>query len=339
VIRALAAGVLGVVAALAALPLLAAGGGSAGPIGPYVCASTEDILDTIRTVESGGNYQATSPTSSASGAYQFIDATWRHYAAQADINITRYPRAHLAPAADQDAAASAHILQILADHPGDIAVIPLVWYLPAAVDDPDLLDVVPPHNQLTPRQYQERWLDVYNTKLAAHGRPGTCDNGSGRWALPTPRAAIRPDTLDNPHHDYPAWDLLIPVGTSVHAITDGVVVTVQHWDGNWWTAGCDRQDAPAGCNTCGNGITIAIGDHLRHTYCHNQRLHVTIGEQVTAGQRIADSGNTGRSGTPHLHLELRIDGRQHCPQPLLDAIYHGTPVPEPARLPIAGCTS
>jgi hypothetical protein len=255
VIKALAAGALLVAALLVAIPLLAAGGGGVGPIGLYACGPIEVILDTIRTVESAGDYRATSRTSSASGAYQFIDATWRHYAARAGVDTGRYPRAHLARADDQDAAATIHVRQILTDHPGDIAVIPVVWYLPAAVDDPDLFDVVPPHNELTPRQYQARWLEVYDTKLAQHDHPGTCASAGGRWTLPAPRSAIGPDTLDDPHHDYPAWDLLIPIGTPVHAITDGVVVTVQHWDGNWWPAGCDRQDRPAGCNTCGNGIT------------------------------------------------------------------------------------
>ena len=35
------------------------------------------FLTCVRAHESGGNYQAQNPTSSASGAYQFLDSTWR----------------------------------------------------------------------------------------------------------------------------------------------------------------------------------------------------------------------------------------------------------------------
>jgi muramidase (phage lysozyme) len=37
------------------------------------------ILETIRTFESGGNYSAENPDTSASGAYQFLDTTWDGY--------------------------------------------------------------------------------------------------------------------------------------------------------------------------------------------------------------------------------------------------------------------
>jgi hypothetical protein len=52
------------------------------------------------------------------------------------------------------------------------------------------------------------------------------------------------------------------------------------------------------------------------------RLTVNLGELVVAGQQIMLSGNTGHSSGPHLHLHLgiRIDGVDYCPQPLLVAV-------------------
>jgi murein DD-endopeptidase MepM/ murein hydrolase activator NlpD len=348
-----AAAIAAICAALGALPFLAAGGDASGPISPYACGPLAVILDTIRSLESGGNYQVTITTSSASGAYALIDSSWRHYAALAGVDTDRYPRAYLAPEPDQDAAATVYVTEILDGYNDDVTVIPVAWYLPSAIHNPAKMDVVPAigGNVLTPREYQAKWLAVYDDKLAARddtANPADCVTGTagprgpisadGRWALPAPYDTIKPGTLDDPHHDYPAWAFLIPQGTPIYAITYGVVVTTQHWNGNWWRAGCGHAGAPATCNTCGNGLTIQTADGLRHTYCHNQRLHVNDGDRIVAGQHIADSGNTGRSGSPHLHLELRLNGRQHCPQPLLAAVYQHTPIPAPSTLPEAGCT-
>lgn len=57
------------------------------------------ILVEIRRCESGHNYTAQNKTSTASGAYQFLDSTWAGYGG--------YSRAMHAPAAVQDAAAVA----------------------------------------------------------------------------------------------------------------------------------------------------------------------------------------------------------------------------------------
>jgi hypothetical protein len=41
------------------------------------------FLACVRRHESGGNYQAKNPVSTASGAYQFLDSTWRTMSARA----------------------------------------------------------------------------------------------------------------------------------------------------------------------------------------------------------------------------------------------------------------
>ena len=60
-------------------------------------AAPGGIAACIRKYESGGNYQAQNPSSSASGAYQFIDSTWRSLTGRSD-------RAKDAPPSVQDAA-------------------------------------------------------------------------------------------------------------------------------------------------------------------------------------------------------------------------------------------
>lgn len=58
------------------------------------------VLEAIKQCESGGSYTAQNPTSTASGAYQFLDSTWQSMDAAAG-----YARAVDAPEAVQDAAA------------------------------------------------------------------------------------------------------------------------------------------------------------------------------------------------------------------------------------------
>lgn len=58
------------------------------------------VLEAIKQCESGGSYTAQNPTSTASGAYQFLDTTWQSMDAAAG-----YARAADAPEAVQDAAA------------------------------------------------------------------------------------------------------------------------------------------------------------------------------------------------------------------------------------------
>ena len=66
---------------------------------PQPAGALPAILITIRGCESGHDYTARNPRSSASGAFQFIDSTWRAY------GDSRWPRAYLAPREVQDAAA------------------------------------------------------------------------------------------------------------------------------------------------------------------------------------------------------------------------------------------
>lgn len=56
----------------------------------------------VQHFESGGNYAAVNPTSSASGAYQFTTPTWQQYAGQIGVNLNQWPTAASAPPQVQD---------------------------------------------------------------------------------------------------------------------------------------------------------------------------------------------------------------------------------------------
>ncbi|MEL6654434.1 MAG: M23 family metallopeptidase [Bacteroidota bacterium] len=53
-------------------------------------------------------------------------------------------------------------------------------------------------------------------------------------------------------------------------------------------------------------------------YSHLQAVKVAEGDQVKQGEVIALSGNTGLSIGPHLHYEVRKDGKAINPVPLFN---------------------
>jgi resuscitation-promoting factor RpfA len=63
--------------------------------------SYSSLASLVQGYESGGNYTAQNPRTSASGAYQFTDPTWQQYAGQ--IGYSQYQTAASAPPAVQDA--------------------------------------------------------------------------------------------------------------------------------------------------------------------------------------------------------------------------------------------
>ncbi|MBC8949503.1 murein DD-endopeptidase MepM [Xenorhabdus sp. TS4] len=81
-------------------------------------------------------------------------------------------------------------------------------------------------------------------------------------------------------------DFAMPVGTPVLAVGDGEVV-VAKFDG-----------------AAGNFIAIRHGRQYTTRYMHLRKILVKPGQKVKRGERIALSGNTGRSTGPHLHFEF-----------------------------------
>jgi hypothetical protein len=93
-------------------------------------SNTQTLLtNLLKSKESGSNYQAVNPKSSASGAYQYTDSTWNGYGG--------YRKAALAPAAVQDAKFAQDIAHRLAAYGNDPYKAIVAHYLPALADQPN----------------------------------------------------------------------------------------------------------------------------------------------------------------------------------------------------------
>ena len=86
-------------------------------------------------------------------------------------------------------------------------------------------------------------------------------------------------------------DLAAPAGTPVAAAYAGRVATA-NWSGSY-----------------GLLVVVQHPDGLQTRYAHLSRLMVAQGQQVRQGEVIGLVGSTGRSTGPHLHYEVRQDGR------------------------------
>ncbi len=135
------------------------------PVGKRLPAVDEIdiVLATIRTLESANQYGIGPNKASASGAYQYIRSTWNGYGG--------YPDAYLAPAEMQDARARADVEFFLQRYNGNVSMIPIMWYYPRAATDTSWMDRVPNPaggNRLTVREYQTKWLNLYQAYYDAY---------------------------------------------------------------------------------------------------------------------------------------------------------------------------
>ncbi|MDR3683025.1 MAG: LysM peptidoglycan-binding domain-containing M23 family metallopeptidase [Geothrix sp.] len=95
-------------------------------------------------------------------------------------------------------------------------------------------------------------------------------------------------------------DLTAPTGTAVFAALDGQVIFAGKHKGY------------------GNYVLVDHGNGVATLYAHHSLNLVQAGDIVRRGQKIAEVGRTGNATGPHLHFELRVDGVQRNPLPVLN---------------------
>lgn len=97
-----------------------------------------------------------------------------------------------------------------------------------------------------------------------------------------------------PHHGV---DFSLPIGSPVYATGDGEISLIRHNKISGY----------------GNQIEVNHGFGYKTKYAHLSEIIVKSGQKVKRGELIGYSGNTGKSTAPHLHYEVKIDGRPNNP--------------------------
>jgi len=90
----------------------------------------------------------------------------------------------------------------------------------------------------------------------------------------------------------------------------------------------------------GNVVEISHGQGLLTRYAHMSRFEAQVGDRVEAGVVIGAIGSTGRSTGPHLHFEVRVNGKAVNPRTFLelapDVLKKARRNPGPQRTSTAG---
>ncbi|WP_400162354.1 murein hydrolase activator EnvC family protein [Brevibacillus sp. TJ4] len=131
----------------------------------------------------------------------------------------------------------------------------------------------------------------------------------GKLALPiadgnfrfTSGFGVRKDPFTGRSAGHNGVDMAAPKGTTIMAAASGIVTYAGYYSG------------------FGNTVMIKHNDELTTLYGHIREggIKVSVGQQVAAGQKIAEVGSTGRSTGNHLHFTVYKNNVAVDPMPYL----------------------
>ncbi|MDR0998816.1 MAG: M23 family metallopeptidase [Treponema sp.] len=124
-------------------------------------------------------------------------------------------------------------------------------------------------------------------------------NSGFRFPLRTYRLTssfgMRQNPVTGRYRIHEGLDLAAPEGTEVFAVRDGVVSETGY--------------SPV----YGNYVIVRHGSDWTSLYGHLSKIEITLRQELRSGSLIGRVGSTGQSTGPHLHFELRREGRAQDP--------------------------
>lgn len=137
---------------------------------------------------------------------------------------------------------------------------------------------------------------VIRQKTAEQAKAGKIAQGSGKldWPLRgrlTSYFGYRRHPYWGGRHLHTGIDIAAPHGTPISAADSGTVIFSSWWDGY------------------GKALVIDHGRGISTVYAHLSRIYLQVGAGVAKGQTIGLVGSTGYSSGPHLHFEVRRNGK------------------------------
>lgn len=178
--------------------------------------------------------------------------------------------------------------------------------------NPDDLDLPTSAKMNITLRSQDAPIELNNASIAK--KYGSSANSASRYTANSPYSWLvthpLPDmkrvssdfggrTMGGRAEHHSGLDLSAPSGTPIYATGPGIVTK------SGWGTGY------------GQYVEINHGNGYITRYAHASRLIARVGDQVKAGEHIANVGCTGRCTGPHLHYEVVKDGQRKNPSSYL----------------------
>jgi hypothetical protein len=189
-----------------------------------------------------------------------------------------------------------------------VFLVGLVLYLRLGTVRREPIEVRPP--------VAGRWVPVHSPAdrvpshgLHAYGQTYAIDLVHEPAERPRPKFGWWPPV--RPPTDFPGF------GQPLLAPADGVVVRAHGWERDHWSRsswlalpfllveGSLRELLGPG-RLLGNHVVLHLGGGVYAVLAHLRRrsLRVTKGQRISAGEQVAECGNSGNSSEPHVHFQL-----------------------------------